>query len=522
MRASAGGPDALLLLLAKLLAVLTGVFAGLLSAYILSFLFITELEELVDTAQTAIKIKQAEIDAFQPELTRADTLYTRLSKQYIADQQSNRALPTLQHEPDEEPQTVPEDAPATPDTPPVDNPADAAVDAAVQAEPEAEQVQLPPELLAARQALEAAESHMRSLRSRLESWERDLRDYERAIFLLNLVSGAVVVIFALLGYLLYPWYYRRLQHSSAQWSALFAQRSLRSGPLLIGFFAGLVLAVLVLLALFTTISMDYGILKLPPFRLAFGAIVTISFGFVGALIGASYFSPPPPPEDPYKDYRRAAAPSLLDSSVLIDGRIYEVAVNGFLQGALVVPKSVLDELHLLSDSGDERKRLKGRRGLDMVNKLKGDSRLDCMVIDDSGFDWVARGADDHLIALAKAMGANVVTNDSNLNRVASARDVRVINLHALANAVKTNHVPGDYLELDITDRGKQRGQGVGYLPDGTMVVVEDGEPHIGKVKTVKLTSISQTQAGRLLFGRVDLAEGGPSAERANGNGGGGC
>jgi uncharacterized protein YacL len=332
----------------------------------------------------------------------------------------------------------------------------------------------------------------------------------------------VVVIFTLLGYLLYPLFFSRLKRSSARWSKVFSQPGLRTGPLLIGFFAGLVLAVLVLLAIFTTISMDYGILKLPPFRLAFGAIIAVVFGFIGALIGASYFSPPPPAEDPYKEFRRTAAPNLLDSSVLIDGRIYEVAAGGFLQGVLVVPDSILKELQSLADSADERKRLKGRRGLDMVNKLKGDSRLDCMVIDDSGFDWQARGADDHLIALAKAMAAQVVTNDSNLNRVASARDVRVVSLHELASAVKTNHLPGDFLELDISDRGKQRGQGVGYLPDGTMVVVEDGEAYIGKVRTIKLTSISQTQAGRLLFGRVDLAEGRGESNGHAGNGGGGA
>jgi uncharacterized protein YacL len=299
---------------------------------------------------------------------------------------------------------------------------------------------------------------------------------------------------------------------------MFTTRKLRAGPILVGFFAGMILAVLVLLALFTSVSSRYTSLDLPAFRLAFGTFVTLALGVSGALVGASYFSPPPPEQDPFEDYRRPAPPSLLDSSVLIDGRIYEVAANGFIGGCLIVTTSVLDELQALADSGDERKRGKGKRGLDLVNKMKNDTRLDLAVHDDSRFDRQARGADEHLILVAQAMGGQVVTNDYNLNRVATARDVRVINLNALANAVKTNHVPGDFIEIDISDRGKQRGQGVGYLADGTMVVIEDGEPFIGKAKTIKLTSISQTQAGRLLFGRVDAAEGDGGNGRHNGNG----
>jgi uncharacterized protein YacL len=135
------------------------------------------------------------------------------------------------------------------------------------------------------------------------------------------------------------------------------------------------------------------------------------------------------------------------------------------------------------------------------------------IFDDSDLYDGARATDEQLIVVAQSMGAAVVTNDYNLNRVAAIRDVQVINLNALANAVKTRHVPGDMIEIHITDRGKQRGQGVGYLEDGTMVVVEDGEPYIRQTRTVKLTSVTQTVQGRLIFGRVDLAE-----EEARGGG----
>jgi uncharacterized protein YacL len=478
--------DRILLLLAQLLSTLCGVFPGLFVAYFISYLFISPVEKLIQATEKDIRDKQGEIAAYEPELTRADMLYRRLKAQQRS---SNQSLPELN-----------------------------APDAGAQSGPTAPAV-ASDDLKRAKSEFESADSHMRSLTSRLTLLQQDLADYRQTMLILTSLSFAVVVVMGLIGYLFYPLMRRWLSRSSAEWSALFASRGVRAGPLLIGFFAGLVLAVILLLALFTSLSSSqYIFFGLAPFRLAFGAFITVAFGVTGALVGASYFSPPPPEKDPYEEYRRPAAPNLLDSSVLIDGRIYEVAINGFIQGVLVVPESVLKELQTLADSADERKRLKGRRGLDMVNKLKGDSRLDCMVIDDSAFDAQGRGADDHLLALAKSMGANVVTNDSNLQRVASARDVRVINVNALANAVKTNLVPGEYVEIDITDRGKQRGQGVGFLPDGTMVVVEDGEPFIGMVKTIKLTSISQTQAGRLLFGRVDLAEGRGGNHEGNGHG----
>ncbi len=478
-------PDLLLLRLAQLLATLSGIFPGLFVAYFISYLFISPVEKLIQDTEHDIREKQSEITAYEPELTRADMVYRRLKSQ----QHSDQALPSA-------------GAPVEDITVPPSK-------------------ESPSELKHARAEFEGAENHMRSLTTRLKLLQQDLADYHQTMLILTSLSFAVVAVMGLLGYLFYPLHERWLRRSSTEWSAVFASRGVRTGPVLIGFFAGLVLAVVLLLALFTSLSSSqYIFFGLPPFRLAFGAFISVAFGVAGALIGASYFSPPPPPEDPFKQLRRPALPSLLDSSVLIDGRVYEVAVNGFLPGALVIPTSVLHELQALSDSADERKRLRGKRGLEMVTRLKGDTRLDLVVLDDSTLVPNARGTDDRLIALAMAIGAQVVTNDFNLNRVASAQDVRVININGLANAVKTTHLPGEFLELDISDRGKQRGQGVGYLPDGTMVVVEDGEPYIGQLRTIKLTSISQTQAGKLLFGRVDAAEGEFSNGRPPGNNGG--
>jgi uncharacterized protein YacL len=200
-----------------------------------------------------------------------------------------------------------------------------------------------------------------------------------------------------------------------------------------------------------------------------------------------------------------APPRLLDTSVVIDGRVQDIAAAGFMGGLLVVTNSVLRELQTLADSSDERRRSKGRRGLELVRKMQEDPRIDIRVFDDDQLGLRGFGTDEQLIYVANELGGVVATNDYNLNRVAAIRNVRVININELANAVKTNHIPGDFIEIAIVDRGKQHGQGVGYLPDGTMVVVEDGEPYIGHTETIKLTSVTQTVAGRLIFGRVDLA-----------------
>jgi uncharacterized protein YacL len=346
----------------------------------------------------------------------------------------------------------------------------------------------------------------RSYESEQLFWSNVLPGYRRNILILDLSSAAVVGILTLLGYLCYPLLIPLFKRFARRWEELSRGPEPRTIQAVIGFFSGMILAVIILLAVFNTFGTQDSILGHASFRLLFGTFVVAILGAAGSLAGMSYFGPPPAEDDPFKEYRGPAPPKIVDTSVIIDGRLHDVATTGFLGGALVVTSSVLHELQSMADSADERRRSKGRRGLELVRKMQDDPRVDVRVFDDTTFRRQAHATDERLIVVAQTMGGMVVTNDYNLNRVAAIRDVRVININALANAVKTRHIPGDFIEIQIIDRGKQKGQGVGYLDDGTMVVIEDGEPYISKSKVVKLTSVTQTVQGRLIFGRVDAAE----------------
>jgi len=169
---------------------------------------------------------------------------------------------------------------------------------------------------------------------------------------------------------------------------------------------------------------------------------------------------------------------------------------------LIIPKAVVHELQLIADSSDNIRRNKGRRGLEILKSLEGSVPNPIHFYDDSHLSASANSVDDILIEIAEELGAEVVTNDYNLNRVASIRKVTVLNINELANAVKPMVIPGETLVIDIIKEGKEHGQGVGYLEDGTMVVVEQGSPYIGKTCEVEVTSIMQTVAGRLIFSKV--------------------
>ncbi|MFO7742998.1 MAG: TRAM domain-containing protein [Anaerolineae bacterium] len=194
-------------------------------------------------------------------------------------------------------------------------------------------------------------------------------------------------------------------------------------------------------------------------------------------------------------------PVLLDTSVIIDGRIADIGRTGFLQGEMVVPRFVLNELQHIADSSDSLRRRRGRRGLEMLRRLQDDSVTPVRVAD-MDVEGV-REVDDKLVLLAKRMTCPIVTNDYNLNRVAQLQGVRVLNINELANAVKALFLPGESLDIEIIQEGKEVGQGVGYLDDGTMVVVEDGKPHIGQQVEVTVTKVLQTAAGRMLFARIE-------------------
>ncbi|MGD2166121.1 MAG: TRAM domain-containing protein [Anaerolineae bacterium] len=192
---------------------------------------------------------------------------------------------------------------------------------------------------------------------------------------------------------------------------------------------------------------------------------------------------------------------LLDTSVIIDGRIADISRTGFVGGEMLVPRFVLNELQHIADSSDALRRRRGRRGLEMLRRLQNDSMTPVRVVD-MDIDGV-REVDDKLVLLAKRMRSPIVTNDYNLNRVAQLQGVRVLNINELANAVKAMFLPGESLDIDIIQEGKEVGQGVGYLDDGTMVVVEDGKPYIGEQVEVVVTKVLQTAAGRMLFARME-------------------
>ena len=192
---------------------------------------------------------------------------------------------------------------------------------------------------------------------------------------------------------------------------------------------------------------------------------------------------------------------VLDTSVIIDGRISDVCETGFVDGTLIVPQFVLRELQLVADSADPLKRNRGRRGLDMLQRMRKMSSVQVQIVEDD-FPKV-RGVDMKLIELAKELDAKIVTNDFNLNKVAQVQGVAVLNVNDLANALKPVVLPGETMKVFILKEGKEYNQGIAYLDDGTMVVVDNARKMISKTVDISVTSVLQTTAGRMIFGKYD-------------------
>ncbi|HEX5564422.1 MAG TPA: PIN/TRAM domain-containing protein [Sporosarcina sp.] len=190
---------------------------------------------------------------------------------------------------------------------------------------------------------------------------------------------------------------------------------------------------------------------------------------------------------------------LLDTSVIIDGRIADIAETGFLEGVLVVPQFVLTELQHIADSSDTLKRTKGRRGLDILKRLQTLKTPQVQIVDQDFAD--VQEVDMKLVRLAKDMNGQVVTNDFNLNKVSDLHGVSVLNVNDLANAVKPVVIPGEHMHVVVIKDGKEQNQGVAYLDDGTMIVIEDGKTLIGQATDVVVTSVLQTSAGRMIFAK---------------------
>lgn len=198
-------------------------------------------------------------------------------------------------------------------------------------------------------------------------------------------------------------------------------------------------------------------------------------------------------DDNYHHYK------ILDTNILIDGRIYDLAKTGFLEGTLLVPNFVLYELQYIADSGDSIKRVRGRRGLDILNKLRKEKIVPIEVYE-GDFEDIPE-VDSKLIALAKKVDGIIVTNDWNLNKVIQFQNVQVLNINNLAKSLRPRVIPGQHLEVTVVKKGTERQQGVAYLDDGTMVVVEDGRFYMNQLINVEVTSALQTDTGRMIFAR---------------------
>jgi uncharacterized protein YacL len=210
---------------------------------------------------------------------------------------------------------------------------------------------------------------------------------------------------------------------------------------------------------------------------------------------------------PYVEFSKqikGSKPLVLDTSVIIDGRIADICDTRFIDSRMIVPRFVLQELQSVADSSDKLKRNRGRRGLDMLKRMQNNNKIE-LVLHDANMPELrdVQKVDERLVLFAKVLGARVVTNDYNLNKIAQLQGVDVINLNELANAMKSVALPGEMMNVRLVKPGDQIGQGVGYLEDGTMVVVEQGRSSIGQEVAITVTSVLQTPAGRMIFGRLE-------------------
>ena len=240
-------------------------------------------------------------------------------------------------------------------------------------------------------------------------------------------------------------------------------------------------------------------LELPTLQIPLYIMFSAVFGYIGLVLGGKKIAEMQAPAflEPEKPFRKPVY--LLDTSVIIDGRIADIADTGFLDGHLVVPKFILDELQNIADSPEELRRSRGRRGLDILRRLQQQHRLQVEMVDEP---LPPGGVDSKLVALALKKGAKILTNDFNLHKVAEIQGLEVLNLNQLANALKLSVLPGETLLVQIQREGKSQGQGVGYLDDGTMVVIENARRFIGKEVEVSVTSVLQTTAGRMIFSEL--------------------
>jgi len=276
----------------------------------------------------------------------------------------------------------------------------------------------------------------------------------------------------------------------------------------VGLLTGIIAANIVSYTLiFKVLPLDYK-------TVALYILINILFGYTGAGIGIkkgeditfTLFRRVAVEKEKEQDYK------ILDTSVIIDGRISDLCETGFIEGTILIPQFVLRELQHIADSSDPIKRTRGRRGLDILNKLQKQVGLDVQVIDQD-FPKI-KEVDDKLIALAQKNKGKILTNDFNLNKVAELQGLTVLNINQLANALKPVVLPGEVMNVRVLKEGKEEGQGVAYLDDGTMVVVDNAKQYLGRNIDVSVTSVLQTTAGRMIF-TVLKGEGGDKISEHN-------
>lgn len=324
------------------------------------------------------------------------------------------------------------------------------------------------------------------------------------LWLVPVYRTVFTAVGAILGTALGRWVFRRIEIAGEQLRAMSTRDKVALG---IGLAIGLLLSAAISIPILIALSS----------RLFFGVTITLLVGTaltylcVGTAVSMKeeirLFLPPPataedeaaPPKELWK---------ILDTNVIIDGRVADVARAGFVEGPMYIPGFVLDELQHIADSSDSLKRARGRRGLDILNQMQKELTLvvrtyDRLAPHNGGHDEV----DARLVRLAKAMEGSIVTNDFNLNKVAELQGVRVLNVNELANALKPVVLPGEEMRVALVKDGKEPSQGIGYLDDGTMIVVEGGRRHVGETVEVQVSSVLQTQAGKMIFAHLRQDDG---------------
>jgi uncharacterized protein YacL len=232
-----------------------------------------------------------------------------------------------------------------------------------------------------------------------------------------------------------------------------------------------------------------------------GLLFLLGLPYLGVVLGAKFGNERLSTPVKHTEHQTEASnKKILDTSVIIDGRVADLCETGFLEGTFLVPQFILHELQHIADSSDSLKRARGRRGLDILNKIQKMVDVDVRIIDDD-FPQV-KDVDSKIVVLAKKAGAKVITNDLNLNKVAELQGVRVLNINELCNALRPIVLPGETIRVFVLKEGKEAGQGVAYLDDGTMIVVDNAKRCIGRNVDVVVTSVLQTTAGRMIFTRL--------------------